>query len=103
MVWAGISSQVRTELVFIQKGSLTAYIIDVLEDHVLFFVIIMGERSIFIQNNARYHAVVGKCLNEEAITQLTWEIFNPDINPVEDVWDALKHRIRMQVQELHKG
>ena len=35
MVWSGISLEGRTELVFIEKGALTAsrYIVEVLENH----------------------------------------------------------------------
>jgi transposase len=60
MVWAGISSEARIDLVFIQNGSLTAhrYITEVLEDHVMPFMITVGEHGILMHDNARPHAAV---------------------------------------------
>ncbi|CAH1378431.1 unnamed protein product, partial [Tenebrio molitor] len=76
MVWAGISAEARTNLVFIQNGSLTAhrYITEVLEDHVMPFMITMGEHGILMHDNARPHAarIVRGYLDEVGIRRFDW-------------------------------
>lgn len=57
MVWAGIT-EAPTELVFAENGSLIlhSYITEVLEDHVMPFMVSMGDQGIFMHNYARPHA-----------------------------------------------
>lgn len=98
MVWAGISSQARTELVFVRNGSLTAhrYITEILEDHAVPFVVIMDEHGIMMHDNARPHVarVVTEYLDEVGIRRFDWPARSPDMNPIEHVWDELGRRIR---------
>jgi hypothetical protein len=53
IVWAGITSQAKTELVHINSGRLTAhrYITEVLEPHVVPFVPYIGDNFIYMQDN----------------------------------------------------
>jgi hypothetical protein len=53
----GISWEARTELVFIETGTLTAhrYIEKVLQDHVVGFAQFAGDGFIFMHDNARPH------------------------------------------------
>ncbi|RVE44324.1 hypothetical protein evm_011048 [Chilo suppressalis] len=55
LVWAGISSESRTELVFIEQGSLTSerYVEEILNEHVDPFMVNLGEDAIFMNDNAR--------------------------------------------------
>lgn len=74
MIWSEITAEARTELVFKENGSLTAdrYITEVLEDHVMPFM-----------------------LDEVEITRFDW----PAMNPIERVWDNKSEDIQ-QLQEL---
>jgi hypothetical protein len=57
MVWGGFSWEARTQLVFIERGTLTAhrYIEEVLQDHVVGFAQLAGDGFIFMHDNARPH------------------------------------------------
>jgi transposase len=55
MVWGGFSWEARTQLVFIERGTLTAhrYIEEVLQDHAVGFAQLAGDGFIFMHDNAR--------------------------------------------------
>ena len=76
MAWGGISFEARTELVFIQNGTLTAhrYVTEVLDDHVVPFMVILGEDATFMHDNARPHTArtVTAYLHEVQITRFVW-------------------------------
>ncbi|KAL3277559.1 hypothetical protein HHI36_012903 [Cryptolaemus montrouzieri] len=57
-VWGGISFHSRTELVLVNKGTMTAarYIADILEPRVVPFGPLNGENFIYMHDNARPHA-----------------------------------------------
>lgn len=110
MVWAGISFNGRTELIFIEHGTLTAdrYIRQCLEDHVVPYAPFVGNNFLFMQDNARPHTarIVMDYLNIVGIPLLEWPACSPDMNPLEHVWDILGQKIRKRqplpetIQEL---
>lgn len=97
MVWAGISLEARTELCVLPRNSLNAVgYIQVLEQHLLPIVPLIGDGCIFMQDNARPHVarIVTDYLDEHGIERLPWPAISPDMNPIEHLWDQLGRRIR---------
>ena len=100
MAWGGINSNARTELVFIQNGSLTAnrYIEEVHHEHIVPFVPHIGENFVLMHDNARLHAAhcVSNFLEEVGIVILYWPVRSPGLNPIQHVWDMLGKRLQQR-------
>lgn len=58
---------------------------DILENHCL-----PQARRVYGNNNARAHgaAAVRECLDAEGVQQVPWPACSPDMNPIEQAWDA---------------
>ncbi|KAA5587389.1 hypothetical protein F3H15_36910 [Pseudomonas aeruginosa] len=102
MMWAGISFDGKTELVFVpgggRGGGLTSdrYISNILLEHVLTYAGYIGDHVLLMQDNARCHTarVTTVYLEEVGIATLDWPALSPDLTPIEHVWNEPKRKVR---------
>ncbi|GFS54858.1 transposable element Tcb2 transposase [Trichonephila clavipes] len=97
IVWVGIMSNGRTRLHVVANGTMTGqrYIDEVLLPHVRLFRGAVGDKFVFMDDNATCHRTlaVQDCLHSEGIQRLVWRGRSPDLNPIENVWDALGRQV----------
>ncbi|GFV36494.1 DUF4817 domain-containing protein [Trichonephila clavipes] len=83
----------RTCLHVVANGTMTGqrYIDEVLLPHVRLFRGAVGDKFVFMDDNATCHRTlaVQDCLDSEGIQRILWPARSLDLNPIENVWDAL--------------
>ncbi|GFV71116.1 transposable element Tcb2 transposase [Trichonephila clavipes] len=97
MVWAGIMINGRTRLHVVANGTMTGqrYIDEVLLPHVRLFRGAVGDKFVFMDDNATCHRTlaVQDCLDGEGIQRLVWPARFPDLNPIENMSDVLGRQV----------
>ena len=97
MVWGVICIQGRTELVVVDRGSVTAvrYVNDIIHPVVRPFAGAIGQDFLLMHDNARPHTarVTRQYLLDKTIEVMEWPARSPDLNPIEHVWDMISRII----------
>ncbi|GFW91013.1 transposable element Tcb1 transposase [Trichonephila clavipes] len=97
MVRAGIMINGRTLLHVVANRTMTGqrYIDEVLLPHVRLFRGAVGDKFDFMDDNATCHRTlaVQDCLESEGIQRLVCTARSPDLNPIENVWDAFGRQV----------
>ncbi|GFY19939.1 transposable element Tcb2 transposase [Trichonephila clavipes] len=86
MVWADIMINGRTRLHVVANGTMTGqrYIDEVLLPHVRLFRGAVGEKFVFMDDNATCHQTLAvlDCLDSEGIQRLVRPARSPDLTPL---------------------
>ncbi|GFU82188.1 transposable element Tcb2 transposase [Trichonephila clavipes] len=97
IVWAGIMINGRTRIHVVANGTMTGqrYIDKVLLPHVSLFRGAVGDKFVLMNDNATCHRTlaVQDCLDSEGIQRLVWPVRSPDLNPIENVCNALGRQV----------
>lgn len=100
MVWGGISTAGKTDLVII-NGNLNGqrYRDEILDPVAIPYI--QGIGGILQDDNARPHRarIINDHLQQRAIQRIEWPACSPDLNPIEHLWDQLGRAVRSRVTD----
>lgn len=103
--WGGISWARPAQLVVLGNISMNSerYLNDVLQPVVLPLANEIGNRFVFVDDNAPSHRArqVNAFFQQNLITRMVWPANSPDLNPIENAWDYLKRLIRARGPDPH--
>ena len=98
LVWGRIMGGNKTRSIVI-NGNINAqtYINDVLPVEALPFIQFHGLNVAFMHDNTRPHssAITRHSFSTNAVNVLDWSANSPVLNPIEQVWDELGRRVRI--------
>ena len=98
MVWEGICMEGRTDLYWLENGSLTAirYQDEILEPVVRPYAGAVDPGFLLMHDNAWPYVarVCRQYLEDEGIDTTEWPPRSPDLNPIELLWDIMFQSIR---------
>ncbi|GFW19535.1 transposable element Tcb1 transposase [Trichonephila clavipes] len=87
-----------------KRGSVTAirYRDEVLEPIVRLYAAAVGPTFVLIDDNAHPHRadIVDDYLASERIARMAWRAYSPDLNPIENLWDAFGRAVSSRFPPL---
>jgi hypothetical protein len=96
MFWGAFTAAGPGPLVPITGNITAASYIELVREHLLPMIQNTDKNFIFMQDNAPVHTArsVKNFMFENNISLLEWPAQSPDLNPIENLWGAMKSRIR---------
>ena len=100
MVWAGILSTRRTDLVVNGNINWQPYLNNIVVPVVVPNLQRISNGAVFQNDNARPHCARGfqDYFRQHGIQRMDWPARSPDMNPIKHLWDLLDRHVRGRQQ-----